>query len=253
MQLRGFVMDSGFRLLAGARVEVVDGPSAGTVAMVDAAGQFAVNGTFAPGTRFRATMAGHEARTQSWSCSTVGACATPSGGQPWLGFYLSILEPTVNLAGNYTLTITADAACSDLPAIARTRSYRAVVTPQPVGDRSHIPGFDLTLNGAAFIGTLRGFPIGVAGTHVHFWLHGGHDPAIVEDLGGNTYLGFSGNAVVAVATAPVPIITATLEGWIEHVELRSAPAGRWHYLPGDVNSKATCDSSRHRVTLTRVM
>ncbi len=141
---------------------------------------------------------------------------------------LSVPEPAVNIAGDYRLTFTADSACTRSPDIARARSYRVSVTAQPIGDRSSVPGYDVTVVGASMLGTLTGFPIGVAGNRLSFWLHGRHDPAIVEDLGENTYLGFSGNAEATIAAAGAATITTTFDGWIEHVALR-VPLVQWYF------------------------
>ena len=247
--LRGFVMDTAYRPLSGARIEVVDGPSAGVAAIADADGQFVLQGSFDAATQFRAIKDGHETKMQPWNCS-VAVCLGASNAQPWLGFYLTVLEPTVNIAGDYTLTITAASTCTDLPDIARTRSYRVAVTAQSTAGRSTIPGFDVKAGGARFIGSLGGFPIGAAGARLSLWLHGRHDPAIVEDLGGNAYLGFSGTADATVIDSGASTISARFDGWIEHVVL-SSPLGQWYYPQGAAISKATCDSSGHRITLTR--
>ena len=247
-QLRGFVTDTAFRAIAGARIEVLDGPSAGGVAVSGESGEFVLSGMFTAATQFRATKEGHETRSQPWNCS-VPACLGPGGAQPWLGFYLTVLEPSVNVAGDYTLTFTAAASCTDLPDVARSRSYRAAVTAQPAAGRSAIPGFDVNVIGPV-VGNMTGFPIGVAGNRLNLWLHARHDPPIVEDLGGNAYVAFSGGAETTVATAGVATISAAFDGWIEHVVLTS-PLGLW-YWPQQATSKATCDSSNHRITLTRL-
>ena len=247
--LRGFVTDTAFRPLAGALVEVLDGASAGMTTISGADGQFVLSGRFNATTQFRASRDGHETRTQPWNCS-VAVCLGSNNAQPWLGFYLTVLEPTVNLAGDYILTFIADGACTDLPEIARGRSYRVAVTPQPLAGRSAIPGFDLKVIGSPVVGNMTGFPIGVAGSRLSFWLHGGHDPAIVEDLGANSYLAFSGNAAVTVVPAGLSSITATFDGWIEHLVL-TAPVGPWYYPQGPPISKSTCESRTHRLTLTR--
>ena len=247
--LRGFVTDTAYRPLAGALVEVLDGASAGLTTIADADGQFVLSGRFDAATRFRASKDGHEARTQPWNCS-VAVCLGANNAQPWLGFYLTVLETTVNIAGDYVLTFVADGACSDLPAIARGRSYRAAVTARPADGRSAIPGFDLKVLRAPVVGNMTGFPIGAAGSRLSFWLHGGHDPAIVEDLGANTYLAFSGTATVTVGPAELSSITANFDGWIEHLVLM-APVGPWYYPQGAVISKSTCESRTHSLTLTR--
>lgn len=250
LQLRGFVMDTAFRPVPGARIEVVDGASAGTSVIAGDAGEFVLSGMFHGATQFRAIKEGHEPRTQPWSCA-VAVCLGPNNAQPWLGFYLTVLEPTVNIAGEYTLRFTADSACADLPAVARSRSYRVTVTAQPAAGRTAIPGFELQVNGGRFVGTLNGFSIGAAANRLSFWLHARHDPTIVEDLGENTYLAFSGIADATVAKDGISPITAAFDGWIEHLVLPSPLSGLWYYEQGPVTSKATCDSSTHRVSLTR--
>ena len=250
MQLRGFVLDTAFRPLAGARIEVVSGPSAGAAALADAAGEFSLTGAFAEDTQFRATMNGHEERTQTWNCS-VASCPGPTGARPWLGFYLSVLAPSVNLAGSYTLTFTADAACTDLPANVRARSYPVVVTAQSAPDRWTTPGFELEVTNTAVVGNMTGFPIGVAGNRVSFWLHGGHDPVIVEDLGSNTYLAFSGTGNTVIESNGTSAIAAPFEGWIEHTVLRSPLIGPWYFPLPAAAAKATCESLNHSLTLTR--
>ena len=247
--LRGWVMDTAYRPLAGARIEVLDGASAGMTATSGDDGQFVLNGFFDPATRFRASMNGHETRIQPWNCS-VAVCLGPNNAQPWLWFSLSVFEPTVNIAGDYTLTFTADSACTDLPDLARARSYRVTVTAQPLAGRPSVPGFDVRVTGVSLVGTLTGFPIGAAGNRLTFGLHGRHDPAIVEDLGANTYLAFSGGAEATVGPAGISTLTATFDGWIEHVAL-TTPLVQWYFPLPAATSKSTCDSSSNRLTLTR--
>jgi hypothetical protein len=55
----------------------------------------------------------------------------------WVHFFLSVVEPAVDLAGNYTLTFIADSACVKLPERVRTLSYDATISP---GDLNW-PGF----------------------------------------------------------------------------------------------------------------
>jgi hypothetical protein len=77
-RLSGFVLDTGFRHLAGASVEVVEGsPQAGMSTTADANGQFSLTGTFDSTTRFRATKEGYVTATQALqgtSCNT-GSCS----------------------------------------------------------------------------------------------------------------------------------------------------------------------------------
>src|SRR5687768_4434969 len=80
-QLNGEVYDSAYRPLSGARVEVLDGPHAGTATTASATGSFSLRGTFDSTTKFRATHDGHISATRSWT-----QCATCV--RPWLGFVL---------------------------------------------------------------------------------------------------------------------------------------------------------------------
>ncbi|MEO8682831.1 MAG: carboxypeptidase-like regulatory domain-containing protein, partial [Vicinamibacterales bacterium] len=189
MQLTGFVADSAFRPLAGARVEVVDGPSSGVSAIADASGQFSLTGLFNSATSFRASQRGHVSATQPWSCS-VSACPGSTGARPWLGFYLTPDAPAVNIAGDYTLTFVADSTCADLPAELRTRSYAATIAPAARRNTPAETSFALTVSGATFLRTFDSFDIGVAGDYVGFFLDGGHDPPVVEQVANNSYLAF---------------------------------------------------------------
>jgi hypothetical protein len=251
------VLDTGFRPLTGARIEVLDGPQRGATATADTAGQFVLSGTFDGNTRFRATKDGHVAATQVWNCS-VPACA--QGAKPWLGFYLNPTVTPVDLGGEYTVTFIADSACSDLPAEARTRTYAATIARDssagPNGSAS--TSMTATLRGGSFLGSLDSFPVGLAGDYADFWLHGGHDPAVVEQLAPNTYLAFSGNAPATVGTRP-PKLSMLMDGWIEYC-VSSSPLGKFYtcgkdgagtVIAGAAITRARCDSPNHQLIWTR--
>ena len=53
-----YVMDTALRRVAGARVEILDGPQAGTVLTTDAQGQFELTGPFLSDNTFRASADG---------------------------------------------------------------------------------------------------------------------------------------------------------------------------------------------------
>ena len=80
-------------------------------------------------------------------------------------------------------------------------------------------------------------------------LHGRHDPALLEDLGQNSYLGFSGTA--ATVTDGISTITTLFDGWIEYVQLQYAIGPWYQFPPAAVITKRTCDSATHRLTLIR--
>ena len=233
--IRGVVLDTAFRALPGARVEVLSGDSAGLTAVADETGVVTLNGAFTAATLFRASAENHDARTQSWNCS-VAICGG-GGANPWLGFHLNPLAPPVDISGAYTLTIVADTACVDIPAELRERIYHATVSAQPADGRPGTPGFDLTVTDDSMIGRYRGFTIGVAGRDLGFWMHGGHDPVIVERLAGNQSISVSGWAVSTVAGSQPSVITAEMDGWIEYAA-----------SPG---ATINCTSTAHRILLRR--
>jgi hypothetical protein len=162
----------------------------------------------------------------------------------------------VNIAGDYTVTFIADSACIDLPSAMRTRTYGATITPSSSPSSS----FTLIASGVAFLGNLNNFPIGVVGDYLDLWLHGGHDPAVVEQLAPNTYLAFSGNATASVGTSPVSTISMPFDGWIDYCVLK-APMGSTYNcgtsnttgepIPGQATAYAHCESKNHQLILTR--
>jgi hypothetical protein len=235
LTLRGFVFDTAFRPLAGARIEVVDGANAGLTAVADATGGVTLTGTFQEVTLFRATADQHESRIQPWHCSAV--CGA-SGAYPWLGFYLNPSGPSVDIAGGYTLTIVADAACVDIPPERRVRTYRASVSPQPANGRLGVSAFDLIVTDDSMIGRYRGFTIGVAGTHLGFDMHGGESPVVVERIHTNESISFSGFAATTVAGSKPPLITADMDGWVEYL----SPLG----------ATFNCASTAHQIILRRL-
>lgn len=256
MRLAGFVVDTGFRPVAGARVEAVEGTHAGTWATTDDRGEFALTGAFDSTIRFRASKDGYVTATQAWSCS-VASCG-PNAATPWLGFYLAVIAAPVDLSGNYTLTFIADGACPDFPSELRTRAYAARVTPGST--TANIPPdavFTLDVSGGPFLAGYHDFVIGVAGDHVAFSLDARHNAALVEQVTPTTYLGFSGSAAATVGRSPVSTISASFDGWIDYCVLGSPRDAYESCVPLHPQGNARpvyqtqCDSANHRLMLTR--
>ena len=243
----GHVLDTAFKPLAGVRVDVIDGPQAGASMVSDADGVFPLSGTFARTDSFRATASGHTPVTQRFSTSVPG-------GKPWLIFYLPPFEPPLKLTGDYTLSLVADSACLDLPADVRRRTYAATIAPGADPN-----AFVLTAAGGPFLSHLAGFDIGVAGNALGLWLHGGHDPTLVEQLGPATYLAVSGMASVIDASTQSPI-SAALDGWIDYCVMRAPMESGYNCgtsnvtgepIPGAAIEYRHCQSQNHRLTLVR--
>ena len=239
--LRGSVSDTAFRPLAGARVEIVDGPRAGESVTADSTGTYALAGPFSATDTIRATKEGYVPGIRTFSSS-----AGPFQNQNFIAFSLNVLAAPVNIAGDYTLTLLADGACAQLPEAVRMRTYAAVVTPEP---RSiYYPDntlFNVAVSGAAFVGP-GNFSIGVAGNDLGIWVS---DPRVVERLGPTTYLAMEGEAR-ATTFAPVSTISAAFSGAIEYCE-STATMGPYDRCNPPGGNKAVCESKNHRMVFSR--
>ena len=200
------------------RSSTVHTPVTSTIA--DATGQFSLTGASDATVRFRASKDDYVTATQPWSCS-VGICPGPTNARPWLGFYLEPRSTPVNIAGDYTLTFIADGACASLPSEARTRTYAATIAPESKPNVPANSSFSVTVSGAPLLANFDKFSIGVAGDYLGFWLDGGHNPALIEQLAPNTFYAISGVASASVGRSSVSTISTSLDGWIELCELKS--------------------------------
>jgi hypothetical protein len=243
MQMAGTVSDSAFRPLGGATVEVVDGPQAGKTTIADARGEFSLSGTFDDATRFRATKEGHVAAT-----GTLQPHCAPCNPNRWIHFYLPPVVPSAQIAGHYTLTLTADAACAAFPSAVRT--YEATLAPVTTSHHPANTFYEGTVSGAALLQGYNSFSIGVAGDYFAGGfgdLHG--DQGLVEQVAPTTYFAVGGGVAGSVTGGST--ISASLDGFIDACELQSSMGTRYNCTPGPVATRAQCTSRNHRFTLTR--
>jgi hypothetical protein len=246
--ISGTVSDSGLRRLAGATVEILNGPQAGLSTTTDASGHFSLFASVDDATRFRASKQGHV---------TAEAPVLPNcdrcNPKRWVHFYLSVLEPAVALAGDYTLTFIADSACTNLPEEVRTRSYEATVA---LGDFNWVgfpakaaTSFKVTPAGSAFPAGLNYFWLNVAGSFISVVLGDHTDPGVTERVAPDTYVAFHGPTTVTVES-PVSSISTPFVGWIDYC-VNPAMGDRYDCTPGPAITRIRCDSARHQLTLTR--
>jgi hypothetical protein len=244
-QLAGIVYDSAERPLSGARVEVLDGPQAGQWTLTDGTGSYGFNGAFDDATRFRATTTGHVP-----AIGTRGARCAPCNPNWWLYFFLQPDGASADLTGDYTMTIAADPACSDLPASARERTYTARIAHAVYALHPPETTFKLTVD-PSFLSGYRTLDVFVAGSAVTAEvgdLHGA--PGLVEQVAETTYLTFGGLISAAVS---MPLrITASFNGFIEQCELAEAWGSRRNCTSAPTASRvSSCTSARHQLTLSR--
>ena len=245
VQLAGTVSDAAWRPLAGARVEVVDGPHAGLATTTDAIGGYRLSGTFDDTTHFRATKDGHVPATLP-----LPAVCDVCNPKWWIHFSLEAQTPPARIAGDYTLIFVADSACTGLPDEARTRSYQATVTASSrPGDPAN-SRFDVTLTGGTFVEHYNSVTIGVVGeyikTDIGDWGHGG--PGLVEQIAPHTYLTLGGE--IATSVIDPTTIAGAFVGTFERCELPSEWGSRYR-CDGASVSHARCFSKSHSFSLRR--
>jgi hypothetical protein len=217
---------------------VVDGPSAGVFATTNTAGHYELNGS-TPFT-VRATKDGYAPFT-----------ATRSTGYSPLSIWivLALSTPSENLAGDYTLTLTADTACSGLPDAARSRTYTVSMTSRP----NTPDNYRAVLGGATFLSSAAGqFDVDVAGTYAHFrfgdpWDDGDgakrEGSYIIEEVAPSTYLGITGSAGLTVNGGTT--MSGSFSGEVQYC-VHPNPAAIGNYqCPVD------CYSTNHRMLLVR--
>jgi hypothetical protein len=237
MFMRGTVYDTAFRPLAGARVEVVDGPQAGLSTTADARGEFSFTGAFDEATRFRATKEGHATATR-----TLQPFCAPCNPNWWINFSLEVPAAPVNVAGDYTLTFVAGSACSTLPNEVRTRTYTATIPPASNAGPANAY-FPLTVSGAFEDWNVLG--MGVAGDYVGIWLE-----TLVEQIAPNTFLSFGGLAAASIGTSAGSTIVLPFDGSIDYCVTKSE-VGRYEDCYKGLATHAQCTSKNHQLILTR--
>jgi hypothetical protein len=137
------VEDPLHRLIQGAEVVVVDGPRAGASMVTSFYGDSRLSGPFDGATpvTLRISRNGLVTKTQTVRLSGFGDAA----------YVLLQAETTDNAQiapGDYTLTVTPDDACVDLPAELRTRTYAATIPIPPPDSPSR---YRVALAGAEFV------------------------------------------------------------------------------------------------------
>jgi hypothetical protein len=240
--LRGSVADTAFRLLEDAKVEIVDGPRAGESVRTDSKGSYALAGPFSGTEIIRASKDGYVTGTRTFGSSLRVQ------NEYFVAFSLNVPAAPVNLAGEWTLALTADGACAQLPAEVRTRVYAATITLEPNSIyRPDDTTFSVALSGSEFVDSRHGFSIGVAGNDLGIWVS---DPRLVERVAANTYLAIDGEAR-ATASAPASTISAAFAGTIEYCESAATQVPYYGCASGPGVRKVVCESRNHRMTLQR--
>ena len=224
--LQGTVRDTLGRPLSGVKIEVLDGPAAGRSTATNDLGLFGLTGTFLGNETLRATKEEYVSATRAY---VIG-----------VAFVLETLTPRVDIAGSYTLTITADSACTSLPEPVRSRTFGATFW----GAGNILLG---SVSDATFLRGHTEFDAFIAGNEVVFTTNVHGPGSVVEHIAGDTYLAIQGSAAAVVET-PVATITGSFEGTIEYCV--SANMGA-RYDCSASQARVQCASRHHQLVLTK--
>jgi hypothetical protein len=233
--LFGFVQDTAFRPLGDVRIEVVDGGRAGVAATTDSLGRYELPGVFTGSVTIKAAKTAYIPASKTYK--------TEYAGRQSLAFTLELDGPSANVTGDYTLTLTADAACTGLSSVARTRTYAAAIAPQPLAISPN--AFQVTLSGASFLPSIFGdrMVMGVAGNVARFDTDF-DGIGLAEELPDATYLAFAGQANLVIEGTH---ISGPFDGVLEYCP---SLASDRRFYSCQVQT-VSCRSSNHRVLLVR--
>jgi hypothetical protein len=234
-QLVGQVANSITGPIEAVRVAVTSGPSAGASTLTGVDGVFRVSYDFRAAGQLEFAKDGYAPL----------AFSIPEGRQPngAIAVALHLAALPLSLRGVYTATFVADASCTQIPEVLRTRSYVATLDQAQAFPQD--TRFDVTLTGASFAaGTLRsavlnsffGFVEGntVALTVANLFESVEIAEGIAEQVAPGVLLEIYGKAMVTVDDPA-------------HV---SMPMTGYFALT-DASGTRICNSSNHRVALTR--
>jgi hypothetical protein len=226
-RLVGAVRDAGVSL-SGARVEVIAGTGQGLATIAN--GHYVLFGV-AGDIEVRATRDGYQEQRQRVRVTS----------HHQLDFDMVLSRPRDEVAGTYTLTVTAAAECREnLPEEARSRRYTAVLGQEGPRLTATLERGTFASVGGATRNSFRGtVEPGRVTFHLNeyfsdaFYLY---YPDVLEQLSAQTFLAVSGAFVGTVSPAGV---AGTLNGPIETMQ------------PGSFQRIATCRSAGHQFVLSR--
>jgi hypothetical protein len=203
--LSGTVRDTAYRLIPDVRIQVVEGAPVEVSTLTDASGRFELPGTFTGVVVVRAEKAGYVSMTRRAGTAPSG------GGRQSLFFDMELDAPSVNLTGDWNLTLQADASCEAVPDVLRTRTYTASLAPSSFRPQNYVG----LLSGAEFRGPRTEMYIGVAGTYASFDLSSAWDAEyyIHEKLAPSGYLAIWG---VGEGSASESMVSGSLRGSFEY-------------------------------------
>lgn len=247
------------RPVAGARIEILDGPLAGASTIADDRGAFEFVGT----TTGRVTLRGSR---EGFASATISAEWTMLGGayQSIALIRLKTLEPDLPIVpGLYTLTFISDLSaavghngvpCTGFPAELLRRTYEASISRATTFD-----GFEVRFAGPTLIkypGDFGfGFYLTLAGPFVGVELESGFGTGPTEVFPDFRYLMIGGGAPTSEpATVTESSITIPFWGTFAYCRLNSDlwPANHCGQVPGEqIIEHYSCSSPNDKIVFTK--
>jgi hypothetical protein len=237
--MKGTVSDTAFRHVTGAKIEVLNGPQTGMTTTSDQRGEFTLIGVFDDATRFRASKDGF-----ALAELPLGAFCERCNPNRWVNFSLQALASPVDISGDYSMTVTVDNVCTQMPEPVRTRTYSARIPPS--GSSPANAYFSVFPTGAQFVSGWERFDGGVSGNDVGFWFE-----TLVEQISANTYLLIGIYASGTVGASAISTIPTVASGRIDFCTVDPTSGGLDDCLRNPKASHLVCDASRHSLTFTR--
>jgi Carboxypeptidase regulatory-like domain len=195
--LSGIVQDTAYRLIPDVRIQVVEGSQVGVSTLTDASGRFELPGTFTGVVVVQAEKAGYFSMTRRTGPGPY------VGGRQGLFFDMALDAPSVNLTGDWNLTLQADGSCAAVPDVLRTRTYTASVAPSSFKSQNYVA----LLSGADIRLPRTELYVGVAGAYGSYYID---DPwgytggsYLLEKLAPSGYLAIWGSGEGSVSESMV--------------------------------------------------
>ena len=151
-------------------------------------------------------------------CDDLRAPTAPSAVLPQPSNPIPAAE-VGRFSGEFTMTLTTDAACDSLPIELRTRSYGATWTVNPYW---HAPEtyYDIWISGPTFLqgfDSQERFYVGVTEDDASFGVGSlTGQPAFVEQLSATAYFAIGGSAEAALPSS-ASSFTASMDGYVEYL------------------------------------
>lgn len=235
------VDDSAYQPLAGVMVEILDGPQARLSGITDAEGEVRFSSHSVGPVNLRASKDGYTPSTITLNWRAAGDVVID-------GITLDPIGPRLTLEpGDYTMTVTTDPACTEIPEPLRTRVYAATVRPLSAHPQTR---FSVSVSGSSL--PSFGFALGIAGGTVGFTIDG---PAFFESLPAFTYLEIAGSAPSdAPATSTGTTMSIPFRGNFQYCVLKSERGRSNNCFTTPLDQKigeGRCFSSNSRMVLSR--